>query len=89
MEQLESTEAGCRWLLENWAHIYDCFRGMCNWICNNVFDIIRLIGKRPLEAMDDPEVAVVFMAADAIDRGHDNAFLALKRRWALRVPRTS
>ncbi len=78
VEQLESTEAGCRLLLEKWSLIHDCFGGKCNWIHRDVFDVIRLIGKRPLDAVDDPEVAVVFMAADALNRGHDNAFTALK-----------
>ena len=46
VEQLESTEAGCRLLLEKWALIHDCFGGKCNWIHQDVFDVIRLIGKR-------------------------------------------
>ena len=79
VRQLESTEAGCRLLLQKWALIHDCFGGKCNWIHKDVFDVIRLIGKRPLDAVDDPEVAVVFMAADALNRGHDNAFTALKQ----------
>ncbi len=78
VEKMETTEAGCRLLLEHWTRIYDCLRGKGNWIHTNVFDIMRLMGKRPLDALEDEEAAVVFMAAHAIDRGPDNAFMRLK-----------
>jgi hypothetical protein len=78
VEKMETTEAGCRLLLEHWTRIYDCLRGKGNWIHKNVFDIMRLMGKRPLDSLEDQEAAVVFMAAHAIDRGPDNAFMRLK-----------
>ena len=78
VEKLESTEAGCRFLSENWASIHKRFAGRSDWLTDDVFTVIRLMGKRPLEAVEDPEVAVVFMAADAFDRGRNNAFMELK-----------
>ncbi len=78
VEKMETTEAGCRLLLEHWTRIYDCLRGKGNWIHKNVFDMMRLMGKRPADALEDEEAAVVFMAAHAIDRGRDNAVMTLK-----------
>ena len=44
VEQLESTEAGCRLLLEHWENIQMCFGGKKNWLRTEVFNIIRLMG---------------------------------------------
>jgi hypothetical protein len=78
VEHLESTEAGCRFLFEKWASIHKRLAGRSDWLTDDVFTVIRLMRKRPQDAVEDPEVAVVFMAADAFDRGRNNAFMELK-----------
>ena len=79
VEKLESTEAGCRCLFEKWASIHKRLARRRDWLVEDVFTILRLMGRRPLDALEDPEVAVVFMAADACNRGRDNAFMELKK----------
>ncbi len=78
VEHLESTEAGCRCLLAKWTNIHERFAGRRDWLADDAFTVTRLMGKRPMDGVEDPEVAVVFMAADAFSRRRNNAFMVMK-----------
>ena len=77
VRKLESTGAGCRWLLARWAELRSLLdTGGC-WLSPEKFKSVRLLGKQPLEADADREVALVFLASHTIKRQHKNAFAEL------------
>ncbi len=79
VEHLESSAAGCRWLLEQWADVRE---GLGEpdlwWIHSDSFRVIRLLGKCPREALEGTQVADVFLASHAMDRRGRNPFSALR-----------
>ncbi len=83
VERLESTAAGCRWLLERWAELDAILQKQNSWLESEVFHAIRLMGRQPIDALDLPELAEIFLASHAINRRNRNAFTDL--RTELRV----
>jgi hypothetical protein len=72
--ELESTHEGCRFLLERWRELrtyLNCQRG---WRALDMFRCIRLVGKEPLDVLDEPpgELMDIFLACHKID-GRDRA----------------
>jgi len=78
VERLESTAAGCRWLLERWAEIRACFEPGTRWISRNSFKMLRLMGRRWRDVLESSEVAEVFLASHALDRCGRNPFMELR-----------
>ena len=78
VEKLESTAAGCRWLLDRWAELHANLVSGSAPDPDNKFKITRLLGKQPLDALDDPKVAEVFLASHALDQRQRNAFTDLR-----------
>jgi hypothetical protein len=78
VRRLESMAAGCRWLFERWEEIRECFVGFRGWLPEDNFIIIRLLGKKSLDAVDDREVAGILIASHAFDHSRENAFVLLK-----------
>ncbi len=60
---LERTVAGCRWLLDRWAELRARLEPGEAWAASDQFKAIRLLGKQPLDAVDDPEVIQIFLAS--------------------------
>jgi hypothetical protein len=78
VKRLESTRGGCEWLAERFALVRECFEGRSrNWFTGDTFVVIRLLGKKPLDAIDDREVAEVLLASLAFDDDRRNAFVQL------------
>jgi hypothetical protein len=81
--RMELTVEGCRWLLNEWSALRAKLQpGKVRGASDN-FKMTRLMGKRYLDALDDPELADVFLAGHAVDRRARNAFAEL--RMELRV----
>jgi hypothetical protein len=85
--RLEATAAGCRWLAEGFAAIRECFGGQKNWLPEDAFTLIRLMGRKPLDALEVPEVAEVLLASHAFDRSRRNAFGELSNKLGFRATR--
>jgi hypothetical protein len=78
--RLERTVAGCRWLLDRWAELRARLETGEVWTAPDQFKAIRLLGKQPLDAIDDPEVTLICLACAKISpdgKGAD-AFAAIK-----------
>jgi hypothetical protein len=75
--QLESTLAGCQWLLDQWAELRARLEPGQSWQSPDKLKAIRLLGKQPLAAADSTDVATVFIASHRIDPTHDSAFWEL------------
>jgi hypothetical protein len=75
---IESTEFGCGWLLERWAELRaNLAPGEIRGFSDN-FRIVRLMGKEPRDAFENPEVAEVYLASHALDRRERNPFAELR-----------
>jgi hypothetical protein len=64
---LESTSAGCRWLLEQWAKLKENLAPGLSWHSPDKLRAVRLLGKQPLDAPDDPEVCLIYLASYVLD----------------------
>jgi hypothetical protein len=77
VESLASSAAGCKWMLDEWAEISREVESVHPVRVDN-FRMTRLMGKRFLDALDDPEVTEVFLANHAINQRERNAFADLR-----------
>src|SRR5262249_33599797 len=57
--ELESTAAGCQWLLERWAELRARWDQDQTWDIADRLKALRLLGKPRVEASDDPIVTAV------------------------------
>ena len=64
--ELEDTAAGCRWLLERWREYANLLTRRTRWEEPVLIRFIRLLGKRLVEAVFDPEINLIFLAWDTI-----------------------
>ena len=80
--QLEATPDGCHWLLDRWFELRKPLENESEdgsgWLSCQKFTAIRLLGKQPLDAIHDPEVAMVFLASYAIWPNLPTAFHELR-----------
>ena len=79
---LEATPEGCGWLLDRWFELRKPLENESEdgsgWISCQKFTAIRLLAKQPLDAIHDPEVAMVFLASHAIQPIFLTAFHELR-----------
>jgi hypothetical protein len=67
VSSLEATARGCGWLLDRWAELRSILEHGEAWQSPDKVRAIRLLGRQPLDAFDDPRVGVVFLACHQID----------------------
>ena len=72
--RLESSAQGCRWLLDRWAELRSMLVREQVWQSPDKLKAIRLLGKYPLDALDDTRVTVVFLACHRIDSSGGELF---------------
>jgi hypothetical protein len=76
--RLESTAAGCRWLLDRWAELGALLDRGLGWQSPDKLRAIRLLGRQPLEAADSELVATILQACHVLDlRTHHQARAAM------------
>ena len=66
VRRLESTTEGCRWLLDRWRELRELIDSPVGWLPPQKLKAIRLLGKQPLQAGTDDQVASVFLACHVI-----------------------
>jgi hypothetical protein len=78
--RLERTVAGCRWLLDRWAELLARLEPGDVWAATDQFKAVRLLGKQPLDAVDDQEVTQIFLASASLlpEGGGAEAFAPVK-----------
>jgi hypothetical protein len=64
---LESSTAGCHWLLDRWAELRALLEQGQAWQSSDKLKAIRLLGRQPLNALEGSQVAQVFLACHTID----------------------
>jgi len=79
--RLERTVAGCQWLLDRWAELQARLEPGEVWVAPDQFKAVRLLGKQPLDAIDDPDVTQIFTASFKLlpDGQNGGAFAPLER----------
>ena len=64
---LEDSPEGVRWMIDRWGE----FRGLIatnqDWTYSDYFKFVRLLGKRPIDAVDDPELNAIFLAWEVLE----------------------
>ena len=71
---LERSPEGTRWLIERWTEIRLLIDSGAAWTFADQFRFIRLLGKRPIDAVDDPELNAIVLAWEAIEENWGVAF---------------
>jgi len=65
--RLQTTAAGCLWLLDRWAELKAILNRNLPWQPSDKFKLVRLLGREPLDAVDDPRVAQLFLACHVLN----------------------
>ena len=66
---LESTAEGCRWLLERWTVLGDMLERGAIWTLTDLYRSIRLQGKHPVDAVNDPDLNLQIQAWEMMSPG--------------------
>jgi hypothetical protein len=61
--RLQATLLGCEWLLGQWAALKAILDRSQPWLSSDKLKAVRLLGKQPFDAIDDRDVALVFLAS--------------------------
>ncbi len=87
VNQLEATAVGCTWLLHEWGLLRDrAVNGL--WYSLDRLKAIRLLGCQPVDAIDQWQVAMIYVASNGLmrlgetgfeDLGSDMSEVALER----------
>ena len=93
VNRLESTAAGCGWMLDRWAELKEVLEAGLLWQAPDRLKAVRLLGKQPLDAATDWRVMKLYFSAGAMTPAakqdfHDLAdemFLEQKKIFVERV----
>ncbi len=73
VNQLEATAVGCTWLLHEWKLLRDrAVNGL--WYSLDRLKAIRLLGCQPVDAIDQWQVAMIYVASNGLMRLGENGF---------------
>ncbi len=64
--RLQATLKGCEWMLGEWAELKAILDRRQKWLPCDKLKAVRLLGKQPLDAIDDRDVAMVFLATSVL-----------------------
>ena len=78
VKKLKATQAGCKWLLERWGELRARLEPGKFWESSDKFKAARLLGRQPLDAIDEPDVAYMYLGAYAINPNDRHAFMELR-----------
>ena len=61
--ELQETLIGCEWMLGEWARLQSVLDKHQPWISADKLKAVRLLGRQPFDAIDDGDVALIFLAS--------------------------
>ena len=64
--RLHATLIGCEWMLGEWAELKAILDRGKKWLPCDKLKAVRLLGRQPLDAIDDRDVAMVFLATSVL-----------------------
>jgi hypothetical protein len=65
--RLQATAGGCQWMLDRWSELRSILEEGLDWQSADKLKAVRLLGRHPIEAVDDRNVLMVFVACQAIE----------------------
>jgi hypothetical protein len=65
--RLQSTAGGCQWMLDRWSELRAILEEGLDWQSADKLKAVRLLGRQPIEAVDDRNVLMIFVACQAIE----------------------
>ncbi len=65
--KLQATVAGCDWLLKRWDELRFRLENGGPWVMEDVWKMVRLLGKTAIEMKDDFQVALLVLASLALE----------------------
>jgi hypothetical protein len=74
LRRLEQSAVGCRWLLDRWHEFDHLLEGNPIWNQADQFRFVRLLGKQPLAALNDPALNAIFLAWETLQPGWGRDF---------------
>ena len=63
---LQTTRAGCQWLLDGWAELTALLEKGVPWLASDKLKAVRLLGRHPIDALDHEDVARVYLASHVL-----------------------
>ncbi len=67
VNRLENSLLGCAWMLDRWGDLRDLLEDGHKWQAPDRFMAIRLLGKQPIDPIEDEQVKAVYLCCKAID----------------------
>ena len=64
---LQATAGGCQWMIDQWSDLGSTLAKGLNWQSADKLKAVRLLGRHPIEAADDPNVLMVFLACQTME----------------------
>ena len=63
IHRLQSTGAGCQWMLDQWANLRTLLERDVPWLAPDKLKAVRLMGRHPIDAIENFDVARVYLAS--------------------------
>ena len=64
---LQATAGGCQWMLDRWSELRSILEEGLDWQSADKLKAVRLLGRQPMEAVDDRNVLMIFVACQTIE----------------------
>ena len=74
VNQLESSKAGCEWLRDQWLELRRLLEPTQYWTGIHRLKAVRLLGRQPVDILEDDRVALIFFAAHRLNPVGDDPF---------------
>ena len=74
VHRLQTTRAGCAWLLDQWADLRALLERGVPWLASDKLKAVRLLGRHPIDAIDQTDVARVYLASFMLVNQEGNPF---------------
>ena len=77
VRRLQANAAGCQWMLDRWDELGTLVECDLAWLSPDKLKAIRLLGMQPIDAVDDLDVARIFLACFVIRGSTGEPFLEI------------
>jgi hypothetical protein len=77
VRRLQSSAVGCQWMLDRWEELSGLIECQLPWVASDKLKAIRLLGMQPIDAVDDLDVARIFLACFVLRGSTGEPFLEI------------
>ncbi len=64
--RLQTTVTGCQWMLDQWANLRTVLERDVPWVAADTRRAVRLLGHKPLDVLDNIDVAQLYLASHVL-----------------------